>query len=150
MVHVALGELGVGHGGGDESEEELVDELEVRPGGLQGELLVVSSIERRCFEELALVVGSGREGSEEVGDGEFGDLLHRGVGELCGDGGDVVDEVEEGLSFDVFLSEVLGRVGEVEEDAGEGEFLDEESGFLGGGDVSEARERFVDSTIGSV
>lgn len=41
VVDVALGDLGIGVGGDDKAEEELVDELEVRPGRIEVGVLLL-------------------------------------------------------------------------------------------------------------
>ena len=64
LVDVALGDVWLEVGGFEDAQEQLVDELQVRPGGFQGRLVFL------WVEFGAVGVRRGRECAEEV-DGEL-------------------------------------------------------------------------------
>jgi len=148
VVHIPLGDLGVGVGRNNVSEEEVIDELEVWPGGVEVWLLLVVG-RGAGVDRGGGLVQRGWQRAEDVGrDGGDEGLLDvvrearlrvgaRGLSRSL----HVIDELEERLAFGLLLPRVLERVREVEDRGDEAELAEEEARAVCGGDVAEERER---------
>mmetsp|Transcript_15534 Transcript_15534/g.37261 ORF Transcript_15534/g.37261 Transcript_15534/m.37261 type:complete len:277 (+) Transcript_15534:1021-1851(+) len=108
LVDVLLRRLGVDLGAHDEAQEEFVRDLQVRPCRLQ-DRLVLLRIE---------VVGGGGEGAAHVRGDHCHEVGHDRFGEdlLAGGGVDVVDELQQRLTFHVLPALVGGGIVEREDD----------------------------------
>jgi hypothetical protein len=114
LVNHAPRHLGFRLRGGHELEEELVDELEVRPGGLEA-AVAEGGVDGRAGAGEG---NSRREGAEEVG----GDHRDEGAGRLVvaahGARGDRLQELAERLALELLLG-VEARLPEVEYECAE-------------------------------
>jgi hypothetical protein len=135
---VPFGDVGVEVGALDEAEEELVDDLEVRPRELEDRLVFL------WVEKVAYGVYGRGDGAEEVGgklagrsrDTE-GDRQQKrthhadhlwiyGLGDHPALSGDVFEHLMQGLGLDLLSPELRAGVVKVEEDATLLELLDEQ------------------------
>lgn len=142
VVDEALGDLGVRVGGDDVAEEELVDKLEVGPGGVEKDVLFLGIGGGGGGLGAGVLVGGRGQAAEDVGgDGADQLLLHR-LGEAVGAGLDEVNELREVPPLDLPLTGAAegDHVGEVEDDGAQPELTDEEGLPLPRGDVTEEWE----------
>jgi hypothetical protein len=120
----------------DEAKEELVHNLDMRPGDFQDRLVLFR------IKRLALRVHWGRDGPEQVfGEHANNDRVH-GLGDDLTVVGDVIEELMEGQSLDFLRLHVGAGVIEIEDDIALLNLLHEEVFTAPGGDLVESGELF--------
>jgi hypothetical protein len=92
----------------------------------------------------------GRKGAEKIAGEHVHDVGEDSLGELAATGVDVVNKLEQGLSFHLLFADVLGRVAEVKAEGAQVEFLDEDILLFGGANVAESRRRFMERLLKGV
>lgn len=144
LVNVSFGEVGVEVGALDESEEELVDDLEMGPCKLEHRFVFFWVERVTCWvyrrrngaEEICceLMMAEREMGYQDGGATHHVDNLRIDV--LSDDaalGSDILEHLVEGLGFDLLALELCTRVVEVKEDATLVELFEEQLGtFVGG------------------
>ena len=136
MIDISLGDLGIGIGRDDVSQKELVNELQVRPGGFEiglfffgiGGFLPGVFVRRR---------GQAPENVDRYHPNHFlltifGDFSRTGLYEF--------HQLHEGLALDLFLPGRFQRIGEIELEATNLKFSDEQALAFGDRYVSEQRQ----------
>mmetsp|Transcript_77790 Transcript_77790/g.168251 ORF Transcript_77790/g.168251 Transcript_77790/m.168251 type:complete len:509 (-) Transcript_77790:18-1544(-) len=134
LVDKALGDLWVDVVGDHETQEKLVDDLEVRPGPLKGRLVVFWVGERQRVLVPRLQC------SEDVGTHHADDVLHQRLVEAVPRVVHVLDDLEQRLALG-FLILLVGVVVEVEHNRADLHLFPEELGALSRRCLSQVRQR---------
>jgi hypothetical protein len=144
LVDVPLGHVGVEVGALDESEEELVHDLEMGPGEFENRLILfwIESVARRIYgwgygaEKVGRKLRVGVSNLAQTESGKDTDHANHLWVYILGDhtalGGDIVEHLMEGLGLDLLALELCAGVVEIEQDATLVEFLDKQLGALAG------------------
>lgn len=134
VVDVCFRDVGVEVLALDEAKEELVHDLDVRPGDFQDGLVLLG------VESVALRVHGRRDGAEEVlGEHVDYDGVH-GLGDDLAVVGHVVQELVEGQALDLLGLHIGAGIVEVEDDVALLDLLHEQILTAPGGDLVEAGE----------
>lgn len=110
VVDVRLGDVGVEVLALDEAQEELVHDLDMRPGHLQHGLVFLR------IESLALGIHGWRDGSEQILGEHLDDAGVHGLRDDLPVVSDVVEELVQGESLDLFRLHVAASIVEIEDD----------------------------------
>lgn len=136
MVDVRLGHIGVKVLALDETQEELVDDLDVRPGHFQHGFVLLG------IKSLALRRNGRWNGTKQVLGKHLDDPRIHGFGDNGAVVGDIVEEFVQGQPFDFLGLHIGGRVVKVEDDVALIDLLHEEILATVGRHFVEARKLF--------
>lgn len=146
MVDVLLSDVGVEILALDEAQEELIDNLNVRPSNFKNGLILLG------VEGLALGIHGRRDRAEEILGEHFDDTRIHALRDDLSVVGDVIEQLVQGQALDFLGLHISTGVIEVEDDVALIDFLHEEFLPLVGCDLVEPREllQFAFALVGDV